>query len=305
VQIKKRILLLFFYLFPLILFSQELEIVKTLHKNWRAGASGGVSYLAMELKKDFTQATMDMNSTPKIAYSFYCHKRLKKHLELGLELEKNVFSGYKNYPGNVNWLMYDSRFNNANSHFVTNPVYYSTNIWSLFFNVNYSFLNFYSYKSNYLNLNSYIKAGIGISSVGLEMGYQEKQSYLDANLLWPLYEKGQGNHPSRDWYGTFHAGAGVNYFFSHRFSISLEAVLLFVSNDYLDGIHNYAKTELPDGTVQIERYPVFGSVGELKLGVSYYFNLYKETLNKSSTWNKKKEEFKNDFYFEKKHNRFK
>ncbi|MBN1925497.1 MAG: hypothetical protein JW798_06665 [Prolixibacteraceae bacterium] len=302
--LKKSFFLLLVFL-PVLLYSQDLEIIKTLHKNWRAGASGGMSYLAMELKKDFSQAGMDMNSTPNIAYSLFFNKRFKKHIEIGLELEKNVFTGYKNHSGNVNWLMYSPTFNNENSHFIPNPIYYSTNIWSLFLNMNYSFLNFYSYKNNFLNMNAYLKAGVGLSSIGVEMGYQNKQDYFDSNLLWPLYEKGQGSHPARDWYGTIHAGAGINYFFSERISVSLEAVLLFVSNDYLDGVHNFSATNLPDGTVEIERYTVFGSVGELKIGVSYYFNLYRETVNKSSIWNKKKEEFKNDFYYEKKHNRFK
>ncbi len=302
---KKNLFLLLAFL-PLLAGAQDLETLKTLHRNWRAGAAAGVNYLSMELKKDFSQASMDMNSLPDLSYSFFFYKRFKKHMEIGLELEKNMFNGYKNHSGNVPWLVYDPSFNTGGRTFLPRAIYYNTDIWSFFFNFNYSFLNIYSYKHNFLNLNSYLKVGLGFSAIRVEMGYKNQQDYFDSNMgFFPLYEKGQGGHKGIDSYGTFHAGAGINYFISDRFSISAEALFLFVSCDYLDGVHNMTATLLDNGSVQLDRVGVVGTVGELKLSVSYYFNLYKKTLRSSTIWNEKKEEFKNEFYFDKKHNRFK
>jgi hypothetical protein len=95
----------------------------------------------------------------------------------------------------------------------------------------------------------------------------------------PIYEKGQGIHSLKDFYSSFHVGTGINYYLSPRFSISGETIFLLVSNDYLDGIHNYEATKLPDGTTVINRMGVFGIAGELKVGISYHFNWYKRLLS--------------------------
>jgi hypothetical protein len=285
---------------------QRVKIGKEFHKNWRIGGIGGVSYLALELKKNFQQATMDMNSRPNAAYTLFLSKRFTSHFEAGLEYEKSYFSGFKNYTSSVNWLVYDPIFNNEKSHFVAAPISYKTNISSFYVNMNYCFLNAYSKRYNLLNINLYLKGGAGISIIGGEMGYNDPLDYEKANLISPLYEKGQGRQPMRDSYGTVHLGMGLNYYFSPRLSLAVEAMFLFVSADYLDGVHNFDVNKLPDGEVVMTRIGVYDTVGQLKMGLSYYFNLYNiDDRNQIKPWGRKDENFENEFYHEKKYNKIK
>jgi hypothetical protein len=244
-----------------------------------------------------------MNSQPNPAFSFYAAKRFNKNLEAGIEFEKCYFSGYKNYSGNINWLVYDQLFNNINSQFLKTPVYYNTNISSWYLNVYYDFLNLYSLKYNVLNINFFLKGGIGVSLIGVEMGYKDPLDYEKSNLTAPLFEKGQGSHPQRDSYGTFHFGGGFNYYLSKRISFSLEGIFLFVSADYLDGVHNFEVDQLPGGAVQLTRIGVYDAVGEIKAGVSYHFNLYQGKSKKVSKWFTDKGDFENEFFFNKRHNK--
>ena len=304
-MVKKFLIIFIFILTPFFLLAQQGELMRNFYKNWRAGGIGGFSYLAFELKKNFQQATMDMNSQPNMAYSFFITKRFKKQIETGLEFEKSYFSGFKSYSANINWLMYDKQFNNGNYHFIPDPVYYRTHISSFFLNLNYNFLNIYSERYNFLNMNIYLKGGFGISSIGVEMGYKDQSSYEESNLYQPLYEKGQGRHPQMDTYGTVHFGGGLNYYLSNRISFSLEAMFLFVNADYLDGVHNYTVQKLSDGEVVMTRVGVFDTVGQLKLGVSYHFNLHKTKAPLTpSSWYLHEDKFVNDFYIDKTFNRF-
>lgn len=275
------------------------------YKNWRMGAIGGVSYHAFELKKDFTRATMDMNSVPDLAYSFFANKRINKQLELGLEYEKDYFNGFQKNPSNVNWLMYDKAFNSGTAGFLPHPIYYSTNISSWYINGYYSFLNMYSIYNNLLNINMYIKGGIGVSALAVELGYKNAVDYELTQLPNPLFEKGQGRHKSLDSYGTFHLGTGLNYYFSNRISFSVEAMFLFVSADYLDGVHNFDAIKTNENKIQLQRVGVLGTVGQIKVGFSYHFNLYNnKEKNSRYPYYIKNDRFKNDFYYNKKYNRF-
>jgi len=285
---------------PAILFGQENQLLRDLPKNWRGGANGGVSYLAFELKKNFNQATMDMNSQPNASVSLFTYKRFDKHLEVGVEFEKCYFKGYKDYSANVNWLVYDQLFNNEESKFLKTPVYYNTDISTWYLNINYNFLNIYSWERNFLNMNFFLKAGFGFSLIGVELGYKDSLDYALSNLEKPLFEKGQGRQPKRDAYGTFHAGFGFNYYISSRLSLTVESDFLFVSADYLDGVHNFEVTTNNNGTIKYTRIGVFDTVGEIKLGVSYHFDLYRIRFNKRIANN---EQFKNEFFLDKKYNR--
>jgi hypothetical protein len=292
------------FLIPGFLQAQQSELTRNFHKNWRLGGGAGVSYLAFELKKNFSRATMDMNSTPNASFSFFSTKRFTKNFEVGLEYEKCYFSGFKVYSSNVNWLMYDERFNNEKAKFHPYPVYYHTDISSWYLNFHYNYLNFYTLRKNFLNVNLYLKAGIGFSLIGVELGYQDPSHYEITNLPNPLYVKGSGRHPMRDSYATWHMGLGFNYYISNRWSIYTEAILLFVSCDYLDGVHNYDVTKQADGSVDIKRIGVFDTVGQFRFGVSYHFNMpqFRRSFY-SNKWTLKKNTYQNDFYYDKKHNK--
>jgi hypothetical protein len=170
--------------------------------------------------------------------------------------------------------------------------------------LNYSFVNVYSKRYNFLNINLYLKGGAGVSILGVEMGYKDPLDYEKSNLPKPLYEKGKGRQPKKDSYGTVHFGAGLNYFFSPRLSLSIEAMFLFVSADYLDGVHNFEVATLPNGEVAMTRIGVFDTVGQLKVGISYHFNLYDNSgLGIEKPWGFKLAKFENEFYHPKKFNR--
>jgi hypothetical protein len=132
-------LLLFF---SLSLFSQNAGLLRDFHKNWKVSAMGGASYLAFELKKDFMRATMDMNSTPNLAFSVTMNKRFNHHFEVGVEYEKSYFSGFKNNSSSVNWLVYDPQFNTDGKKFIPNALYYDTDISSFYLNFLLLFLEY-------------------------------------------------------------------------------------------------------------------------------------------------------------------
>ena len=298
---KKSVLIFIFAVLPVILFAQ-LEIIKRdLHKNWQIGVMGGVDYLAFELEKNLKEATMDMNSIPNYDFSFFINKRFAKQYLVGVEYKKNYFSGFKDYSGNIVWLNYDVRFNNENARFVPNPVYYSTHISSFYLNFIYYLPNFYSLHQNVLNLNLYLKAGVGFSMVGVELGYRDYADYGRSGLTYPLYGKGMSSTAPRDSYGTWHLGTGLNYYLSERVSLNAEVMLLFVSNDYLDGVHNY---KVIPGTNNIQRIGVTNVVGELKVGVAYHFNLYPgKKFTFPNPWKKAESTFENEYFIDKKYNR--
>jgi hypothetical protein len=296
-MIKRGFIILITVVIPFVLFAQTESLKQTWYKDWRLGAAGGTSYLATELKKDLSRATMDMNTSPTGAFNIFLTKRFSNNLEAGIEFEKNYFSAERTFPNKINWVMYDSRFNNGTSHFVPAPIYSKSNLSSWFLNISYNFPNFSPGKQTPLNANMYVKAGIGFSSIGVELGYIDPADYEKSLLPDPIYEKGQGIHSLKDFYASFHFGGGVHYYLSPRVSVSGEIIFLFVSCDYLDGVHNYEATKLSNGTTVLNRSGVLGIAGELKLGVSYHFNWYKG-YQKDDLWGNR-EKFSNKFYHEK------
>ncbi len=298
---RKYVLIFIFATLPFLLPAQIETIIRNLHKNWQIGAMGGADYLAFELHKNFSKATMDMNSLPNYDYSFFINKRFTKDFLLGVEFKKNYFSGFKDYSGNVVWLNHDIRFNNDTAHYVAAPIYYSTHISSFYLNAVYYLPNFYSFRNNLLNLNLYLKAGVGFSMVAVELGYREFADYGRSNLTYPLYGKGMNSKIPMDSYGTWHFGTGLNYYISKRVSVNAEVMFLFVSNDYLDGVQNYRL--LSNGS--IERIGVINVVGELKIGVAYHFDLYSgRKFEFPNPWKKRESRFENEYYINKKYNRF-
>jgi hypothetical protein len=272
-------------------------------KNWVVGSSGGVSYLAMELKKDLTQASMDMNSLPDLTYSFHIYKRLSKKFDLGLEYRKAFFNGYKKFSENANWLMYSTRFNNELVDFKPYPIYYNTSTSFFAVDGKLNFLNLYSKRYNFLNMNFYLRGELGISYVGVEMGYRDRASYEGTGLDHPIYEKGQGKHPQKDSYLAYSLGFGFHHQFSPRWSYFSEFSLFFVSNDYLDGIHNYNLVTQAGGTQTLQRVGVYDTIGILRFGFNYQFDLAKAKKKEGTNptqWTTKKKGYQNEYYLNKK-----
>lgn len=273
-------------------------------KNWVFGGSVGVSYLAMELKKDLTQATMDMNSRPDKAYSFHLYKRVSRRIDLGIQYRKSYFNGYKTLTENVNWLVYSERFNSDTYHFIQKPIeYHTTNsMWSL--DGKWNFLNLYSVRNNYLNVNFYLRGNIGLSYIGVAMGYKDPNDYVLSGLSDPIYEKGQGSQKRRDAYASYSVGFGLHHQLSSRWSVFVESSLLMVSCDYLDGVQNYTLMSSSDGVVSLQRVGVYDTIGLLQFGINYQFDLkpYRKQ-NGSKHWQLAKSSYYNEFYHDKKFNK--
>ena len=297
---RKTIFILSFALFlPVILLARTGSLNRDWYKNWYVGTTGGVNIFTTEIKKDFSRVSMDMNPKPNGVFSFHIDKIFNNNFGVGIEFEKNFFAGDKTFPNKINWLVYGSRFNNENSTFISHPVYFRTNTSTWFVNFHYNFMNFKNKNNEYLDYNLYVKAGLGFTSIGVELGYKDPAYYNNTYLPNPLYEKGQGIHSFKDMYGSFHIGTGLNYFLSSRFSLNAELSFLFVSNDYLDGIHNYEATIMPNNQVVLNRQEAYAFIPEFKIGISYHFNWFKRKLNES-IWGQSYEEFRNKFYHSKK-----
>lgn len=301
----KRILpyITFFILISAQTAGQTSKISYELFDNWMIGGSGGMSYLAMEMKKDLTQATMDMNSLPDLTYSFHLTKRINKKYDVGVEHRKSYFNGYKNYSSNVVWLMHSNRFNSDIVDFHPNPIYYKTYIsmWALDAKLN--FPNFYSVEKSEMNANLYLRASSGISYIGVELGYKNMDDYAGTNLRHPLYEKGQGAHKRMDAYWSHSLGFGFLYQASHRWSVFTEVSLLLVSCDYLDGVHNYILRTQSDQTQTIQRVGVYDTIGILRFGFNYHFNFkIAGRKNKKETWKKTDDRFSNKYYHDRTYN---
>jgi hypothetical protein len=148
---------------------------------------GGVDYLAFELEKNLKEATMDMNSIPNYDFSIFLNKRFARQFLVGIEYKKNYFSGFKDYSGNVVWLNYDVRFNSDTTHFVPNPIYYSTHISSLYFN--FIIICQFLFNHNNLSISTLLKSGLGFSYVGVELGYR-LCDYGRSNLTFHYTESG-------------------------------------------------------------------------------------------------------------------
>ncbi|NLU38391.1 MAG: hypothetical protein GXX78_05805 [Bacteroidales bacterium] len=295
----KKLIPLLLICIPLVLKGQVETFSQNWFKNWRTGFMLGGSYLTSEIKKDFSKSMMEMNPQITNSFMFFLDKRFYNNFELGIEFEKNYFKGEKTYPNQIIWLKYHSRFNSSETHFVPDPIYYKTNTTSWYINGIYNFKNLRSQDYAFLNMNMYLKMGFGLTAVGVETGYLNLASYNKSNLPNPFYEKGQGIQKIKDLFGSFHAGIGVNYYISPRISISGEYCVMFVSNDYLDGIQNFEATYLPNNNVAISRMEVYGFINEIKVGLAYHFNWYRK-LRFSSSWEQNFEDFSNEFYFGKK-----
>lgn len=287
---------------PHLLFAQFEDTRQNWWKDWRVGTIGGINYLATEIKKDFSTTSVQMNSGMNSTFGIHIDKRFTGNVELGIEFEKNYYYAEKTYPNKINWLIYDSRFNNETSHFVVAPIYSKSNTSTWFINVGYNLPNFRKSDKTPGNSNLFIKGGIGFTSIGVETGYIDQANYAKAALPDPFYEKGQGIHSLKDVYGSLHIGTGVNYYLSPRFSISGELLFLFVSNDYLDGVQNYEVTTLPNGTVNLNRQEVYSTIGEIRVSISYHFNAYRKLMS-NGLWDIKYEKFENKLYHNPKDNK--
>jgi hypothetical protein len=279
-------------------------------KNWTVGANGGLSYLVMELEKNFQNSYVEMNSQAAGTYSFHVTKVVNYNLDLSVEYNGTFFKGYKNNPSNVNWLMKSYFFNNENADFEPYPVEYRTELRTFYGKVKYHLSPFYSYRKNYTNTNLYYVGGIGWSSIGVELAFSDPEDAALTGLRNPLFAKGGEGRTPRSTYVSFMSGVGLRFLLSERFALDLEANVSLIDADYLDGVHNYRNDLTPEitdgGVVEQYRVPVFDIVGSLQVGLSYQFDLKRKSKNvtRGTEWQTKNKGFANERYHDKKNQQF-
>lgn len=244
-------------------------------KNWQVGASGGLSYLTMELYKDFSGSMVEMNSKAAGTYNLYAFKTLYRTFDLGVLYSRTFFNGYRNNPSNVNWLYRSRDFNSSEKRFQPFPIEYRTNLSSLYLKGIFHLSPFYSLRKSYSNANLFFSGAVGWSSIGVELSYVDEVNYDITGMRKPLFAKGYGYATPRSDYVSFQFGAGINYQISPRLAFQSEVSVTMVNADYLDGVHNYTATIHPESTpeeMRQNRIQVYDVVGTVTVGLLYHFN---------------------------------
>lgn len=293
---RSFIIFLFIVCFNLQTYSQG----TFLKKDWIVRVSGGMSYLLTELETDFSSSYVEMNSLASGNYAFSIEKKINNNFDIAIEENLTTFNGYKNNPSNVNW-MYCSYFNG----FQPFPIEYKTNLNTLYLKGRYHFRPFYSLRKNYANTNMYCIGGIGWSSLGVCLAYKDQESYALTGLPSPLFGKGRKYQMKRTTYCSLMMGIGVRHYFSNRIAADLEVNFMGTNADCLDGIHNYSKETVSDGSIAYNRVPVFDIVTSFSAGISYHFHAkakkaYLENDKQSSSWQSRKNDYINERYHERK-----
>jgi hypothetical protein len=274
-------------------------------KNWTVGANGGLSYLVMELEKNFQNSYVEMNSQAAGTFSFHVTKVINYNLDVSVEYNGTFFSGYKRNPSNVNWLMKSYFFNNERADFEPYPVEYHTELRTVFGKVKYHLSPFYSYRKNYTNTNLYYVGGIGWSSIGVELAFSNPEDAALTGLRNPLFAKGGEGRTPRSTYVSFMSGVGLRFLLSERFALDLEANVSLIDADYLDGVHNYRSDLTPEintgDLAEGYRVPVYDIVGSFQIGLSYQFDLKRKSQNvtRGGQWQTKNKGFSNERYHDK------
>lgn len=272
------------------------------NKNWQVGASGGLSYLTMELYKDFSGSMVEMNSKAAGTYNLYIYKTLHRTFDLGVTYSGTFFNGYRNNPSNVNWLYRSRDFNTSEKRFQPFPIEYRTNLSSLHLKAIYHLSPFYSLRKSYSNVNMFFSGAVGWSSIGVELSYVNEANYDVTGMRKPLFAKGYGYATPRSDYVSFQVGSGINYQISPRLAFQTEVTVTMVNADYLDGVHNYTAAIHPESTNEEmlqNRVQVYDVVGGVTVGLLYHFNVDNPNSYKKHTslWQHATRNHKNPRYY--------
>lgn len=266
-----------------------------LKKDWIVRVSGGMSYLMTELERDFSNSYVEMNSLASGTYTGSIEKMINRNLDVAIEGSFTTFTGFKNNPSNVAWLMNDSRFGN----FQPFAVDYTTNLATIYLKARYHFSPFYSIRRNFTNTNLYCMGGVGWSSIGVCLGYKDPGNYVYAEGLHnPIFAKGSKYRDPRLTHCSVTMGLGIRHHFSNRIAVDVEIDAMGINADYLDGIHNFKLQTTTSGESSLKRVPVYDVVGSLTVGVSYYFhaklkNADLQNLN-DFKWQSRKTDYRNE-----------
>lgn len=257
--------------------------------NWNVTLQVGRSALLGEVNTDFSGWNNDMNNTSDWAFNLEVAKMIWDRFDIGFEFGVSNFQGFKNYSGNVNYLMLHHDFNNATKDFQPYPIYYDSDLTDFTIFIKYNFINFSSWSKGYLRLNLYFKFGAGIAFPSAELGYKDLANYEFTGLTHPFYLKGRYPNPRKDAHNFYSPAFGFNYQLSDRVFFSAESSFQLVGADNLDGIHNYNNLLTPDVPQELTglyRIRVYDLTAKFLFGVTYFFNFdtHKQLRQKHMPW---------------------
>ena len=216
-----------------------------------------------------------MNNQSDWGFNLQIAKMVWERVELGVEFGVSNYKGYKNSSSNVNWLMLHTTFNNETRDYQPFAIYYDSDVTNYSFFTKYNFINFSTFTQGYLNLNIYLKMGIGVLLPSVEMGYKDLANYEFTGLEHPLYLKGRYPIPRKDSHLIMSPAFGLNYQLSDRIFLSAETSFQLIGADNLDGIHNFNSLltpEVPDQSTPEFRVSVYDLTAKFMVGMTYFFN---------------------------------
>lgn len=268
----------------------------TFDKNWNFTIQLGRTALLSEINKDFSGVSNDMNNQSDWGFNLQLAKMVIDHLDLGFEFGLSNYKGYRNYSGNVNWLMLHTAFNNSRGDYLPLPIYYDSDVTNFSIYLKYNFANFHKLTRGYLNINLYAKVAVGVLFPSVEMGFQDNSNYALTGLVSPLYLKGRNPRPEKDSHFIMNPALGLNYQLSDRLLFSAETSMQLIGSDNLDGIHNFntqLRPTVPDQETPAYRIPVYDLTAKFMVGMTYYFNIdnHKGLREKASPWHTRQQQF--------------
>jgi hypothetical protein len=200
---------------------------------------------------------------------------LFERFDIGLDLGYLQLTGYNNNPSGIPYLNEHPKFYSKGAAFLPYPIQYQSSVFSAILFSKYNFINFSSFSKGYINLNMYIRAGIGMGFLSGELGYSEHGYYPLAKLQHPLHAVNRYSYQNTLPKFIFCASTGVNYQINTRLFLSLELMLQTISSQEIDVLPNYRSTlnrSMSAEEINLQQESVFGFSGKFMLGTTYFFN---------------------------------
>lgn len=248
----------------------------TFDTNWSFTVQTGRTALLSEVHTDFSGSSNDMNNQSDWGFNLQLGKMIWNRLDLGFEFGVSNYKGFKDASANVNMLMYHMLYNSEETgDFEPYPIYYDSDLTNLTIFFRYNFVNFQSHSRGYLNLNLYLKLGVGVAFPSAELGYKSWEHYELTGLKQPLYLKGRYPNRVKDMHNFFSPALGLNYQLNEQLFFSAETSFQLIGADNIDGIHNYSRELEPwmDGPEShLYRIRVYDLTAKFLVGLTWYFN---------------------------------
>jgi len=247
----------------------------TFETNWNMSFQLGPTVLLSEIHSDFSGATNDMNNYLDLSFNFQLGKMVWERFDLGIEIGRSNFRGFKNNPSDISWLTQHPTFNNQEVKFQPYAIYFDSDITNFSIYAKYNFINFSTWARGFLKLNMFVRLSAGLAYVTAETAYSDMASYNFTRLSHPLYAKGRYGNTSLDLKAILIPTFGLNYQISERFFVSGELSMPIIATNNLDGIINYnnlLSPETPLESIEQYRIGVFGLSSKFMVGLTYFFN---------------------------------